>query len=451
MVLAGILHSVPLWARPEVTGYYPQQIYPGVNVITVTNSQGIDRIVARGGRHTAIDVPTISGCPTKVDVRVTVGSATTSENVEFTVFDCQGGFSSQTLESREKWTILHEKTGNVEVGRDTCLLCKVQSPDGKLIDSIVVSDPRFSVRMPSASGPWRVQGGVDFNYQVCYHAARIDTSTEIVRIYLHRDYANGGFSQYVIEKPVTAIGAPPLPPPPKVVKRTSQPPPLPPLEDPTTFRNIVMPTAESLARGKWFVGTYDLAGWLAGYGVTDRLMLMGGGAAVPDFISRVVVGTIGAKYDLVNVDISGTDQFMVAAGYQYGYSSTVQSNISASTPFAVLSLGDRSRRLSVAAGYTWKVHTTPSETFNRNAYVIAIGGDYTIARGWKLAAETYVIESSGVAPLAVTLRYFTDKFAFDAGLGLDLNNTITVKGTSSLAGEIDNFRVAPLLSAVWRF
>jgi hypothetical protein len=443
IVAISILSVMTTGAIAQEATYYPPRLYPGVNVVTITNPRGIDRITARSSRRTTVDVPSLNGCPTKVDVRITVNSSATGEEVDFTLFDCDGHFASQTLQSMENWTILHERTGRVELGRDTCLRCRIESSDDRIVDSIVVRDPRFTVRMPSPRGPWRVEGGIPFNYQVCYRPTRVDTTTEMIRLYIRRDYASGGLTNYVIEKPITAVGV--LPPEPKpVVRNEPQLPALPPLEDPTTFRNIVMPTAEPVEKGKFFLGTYDLAGWLAGYGATDRLTVIGGGAFVPEFIGRVAVGTIGGKYELVR-----TDQLRLAAGFQYGYSSTAESNISASTPFAVISYGDRRNRISLAAGYSWKHHTTPQESFERNASIVAIGGDFTIARGWKLAAETYMIESSGLAPLALTARYFTERFALDFGFGIDLSGGNDVRSTGTLSGEIRDLRIAPILSAIW--
>jgi hypothetical protein len=447
LVAGVVFNAAPAWAQRGVSQpeFYPERIYPGENIITITSERGIERIVTAGSRFTTVSVPKIQECPKSVNVGVTVRRATTNEQVEFTVFDCDGRFTTHTI-SAENWTVREEFTGNIVVGKDTCLDCRIESGEGKLVDSIVVSDPRMHVEMPAPSnGPWQVQGGVDFHYRVCYRATEVDTSRESIRLYIRRQYPNGGLTHYVIEKPILAVGV--LPPPPKEQpKPRPRLPELPPLRDPTTFRNILMPTAEPVERGRFFVGTYDLAGWLAGYGVTERLTLMVGGAFVPEFISQLAMGTVGAKFEALH-----SDMLQGAVGFQYGYSSTAESDIAASTPYAVLSLGDHEQRISLAAGYTWKRHTLAStkEVFDRNAAVVAIGGDLTVARGWKIAAETYFIESSGIAPVAVTVRRFGEHFAVDLGVGIDVSHVGSVTGTGTLSGEIRDLRIAPILSAIW--
>ncbi len=423
------------------TTIYPTQLYPGENVITISNEHGIDKIRPRASSNTTVILPTITGCPKQVDVRVVVANSTTGESVDFTVYDCNGLFGTQSIPS-ENWTIRRESTGKVEVGRDTCVPCEISTTDVKTVDSIVVNNPNFTVRMPGGGPPWRAVGN-EFKYYVCYKPAKVETINETIRLHIRRAQPNGGLTHYVIEKPITATAVPPPPPPPAVVTPADT---LPPLEDPTTFRNIVMPTAESVGAGRFFVGNYDLAGWIAGYGVTDRLTGLFGAVAVPDVISELLVATVGAKYEVIQ-----EEQMRLAVGFQYAYTSTKESNITLSAPFAIFSLGDRKRRISLAAGYSWKTHTAGTQTFDRNAYLLALGGDYTVARNWKIAAETYVIESSGLAPVAVTARWFNERFAFDGGIGIDLAGGTDVRGTSSLSGEIRSLSIAPIISFIWKW
>lgn len=425
----------------DQTHLYPQRIYPGDNVITITSSKGIDRIRYRATPNTRVIMPTISGCPKEVNVQVQVSNPQTEEGVDFTIYDCDGGFITKSV-SQERWTIVHVNTGGVPLGTDTCLSLELDWNDEKIIDSIEVTDPHLSVRMPDPEGgPWLVLPAVPFHYQVCFRPSRIDTATDLIRIHIRRNQPNAGLTTYVIEKPITTMGAPP--------RRAPVPEPMdifgvPIVTDPTTFRNIAMPTAESIGKGHYFVADYDLAGLLAGYGATDRLTLLAGGVFVPASISKVQLGTVGAKYE-----VFASPQFHAAIGAQYAYSSTEESDISTRAPYAVLSLGDRNRRISLAVGYAWKHHKTATEEFDRNASIVAIGGDVTIAPGWKIAAETYSIESSGIAPLALTARYFTDHFAIDAGFGIDLSGGTDVQSSGTLSGRITKISIAPILSAYW--
>jgi hypothetical protein len=203
------------------------------------------------------------------------------------------------------------------------------------------------------------------------------------------------------------------------------------LTDPTTHRAILMPTARSIDSGKVFISNYDLVGWLAGYGVNDRLTLLAGFLYLPRFINYNVVATAGGRYELYREGI-----VRGALGMQANYSRSDVSTIVLLSPYGVVSLGDDDRRVSAALAYTWRHHTpAEGEPFNRQAAVLAIGGDYRIGHNWKIAAEGYLLESAGTQPLAVALRYFTDRFAIDAGVGLGATEGVV--------------RVAPVVAGTW--
>ena len=439
-----VVATLPLSAQ-EGTTFYPNILYPGENVVTLKNPKGIETVRVQASRNTVVRVPEIGGCPTTVDVRVWVENPTTDESVDFTVYNCEGRFMSTTIHA-ENWTIRHEDTGPVQVGRDTCLRCEVITSGTKIVDSIVVIGRRLSVRMPTPRGPWQSTEADPLSYRICYSATDVEEAEENVRLYVRRNQPNGGLTHYMIDKPISVHGVPVPPPPPETRPRRPELPLMPPLVDPTTFRNIVMPTAETLPKGRAFIGNYDVIGFLAGYGITDALTVMAGGAYVPDFISVLRVGTIGVKYNAFSAG-----DFLATAGFQYGLSSTEESDISVAAPYLLLSYGTRSNRVTLGAGYSWKHHTIPTGEFDRNAAVVAIGGDITLKRGWKLAAETYIIESSGLAPLAISSRWFNDHLAFDAGLAIDLSGGTDVSSTGSLSGEIKDLRIAPILSLIWVF
>jgi hypothetical protein len=62
-----------------------------------------------------------------------------------------------------------------------------------------------------------------------------------------------------------------------------------------------------------------------------------------------------------------------------------------------------------------------------------------------------VIESSGILPLVATSRWFGDRYAFDAGLAIDLSGGNDVRGTGSLSGEVRNIRLGPVISFLWKW
>ena len=424
---------------------YPSTIYHGENVLTIHSSSGIERVTLSPTSNVSIlsSPGFINGCPDSVQVRLRVNSITTEEAVVISLYECDGSFSTQTVLAQD-WTIRHEYTGKVEIGRDTCLECSVEATFPRTLDSIVVSHPSLNVNImePKIRKKYRVRAGIPFRYQVCYQPEKEEALTDTIYLYFQRDEPNGGFTDYVIKKPITVQAKLPVDTVPKRLPK----PVLPPLYDPTTFRNIVMPTAENPKKGQGFYGNYLVVGNIAGYGLTDEISLLGGGVFVPEFINKLYVGTIGGKYEFLHV---GDLRF--ALGAQYAFSSSVDSDISTFAPYIVGSFGNRRHRLTTAFGYGLKRHVTPLETFNRNALTLAVGGNTTIARGWKLAAETYLIESSGIAPLLVTARYFNDNFAFDFGLGFDLTKGSDVLFKDVFSGEITQLSMAPILSAMWVF
>ncbi len=203
-LLTGAAHAQ--WRSGAMT-IYPEKLYPGENVITVSSSKGIDKVRYRASRNAVVTVPASSPCATSIDIRVRVADPTTNESVDFTIYDCSGDFVTHTLPS-ENWTIRKEYTGRVEVGRDTCLLCEISTTEPKFVDSIVINDPRFTVRMPGGTRPWRAIGD-DFHYTICYRPSGPETVNEKIRLYMRRGQPNGGLTTYTIDKPISAVGVDP--------------------------------------------------------------------------------------------------------------------------------------------------------------------------------------------------------------------------------------------------
>lgn len=215
------------------------------------------------------------------------------------------------------------------------------------------------------------------------------------------------------------------------------PVPEPPLTDPTTHRIVLLPTARSIDEGRIAVSNYEVAGWLVGYGATDRLTLLAGGAYIPSFIDRNIVVTAGGRYEIVREDYT-----RVAVGVQGSYSRSNASEILVGSPYMTASIGDDDQRGTLAVGYSWR-HHAPLDTivapFNREALAVGIGGDYRIGYHWKIAAEAMYIEESSYQPIDIVVRYFGRNFAIDAGIGMDLG----------LDGERGDEGIVPVLSATW--
>lgn len=211
----------------------------------------------------------------------------------------------------------------------------------------------------------------------------------------------------------------------------------PPLTDPTTHRVLLLPTARAIDEGRVLLSNYEVAGWLVGYGATDRLTLLAGGAYIPSFVDRNVVATAGGRYEVVRDGYT-----RVAIGAQGSYSRSEASEILVGSPYVTASIGDDDERGTLAIGYSWR-HHTPLDTivapFNREALAIGVGGDYRIGYHWKVAAEAMILEGSDYQPMDIVVRYFDRRFAVDAGIGLDLG----------LDGERGDVGIVPVVSATW--
>jgi hypothetical protein len=210
------------------------------------------------------------------------------------------------------------------------------------------------------------------------------------------------------------------------------------LSDPTTFRTVLMPTARSIGEGKGFIASYDLAAVVAGYGLSDRITLVGGFLYVPPAISYALDITAGGRYEFYRDGVIRS-----AAGVQLNYSRSDSSAIALAAPYVVTSLGDDDQRASLVLGYSLRRHKPVGRgTFDRQAIVVGLGGDYRVGQRWKIAAEGYLIQDSDYQPIVVTMRYFGESFALDFGLGIN---------PRLLEGNVNGLGIAPVVSGVWVF
>jgi hypothetical protein len=208
------------------------------------------------------------------------------------------------------------------------------------------------------------------------------------------------------------------------------------VHDPTTFRTILSPSARSLGKGRGFAASYDGAGLLAGYGATERLTLIGGGILIPPGIADLLAVTGGAKYEVYH----GT-MVQAAVGAQLNFSSTAESQILSAAPYATARYGTDDYAVSATVGWSWRRHV-PSDTiilpFVKRAALVGVAADYRFAEHWKIAAESFIIADSEFQPLAVTLRWFSNRLAIDAGAAIDLTPT-------------DGVLVLPVISGIYTF
>lgn len=452
MILALLLCGVG--GASAQTTVYPTELYRGQNVLTFSNPGGIERIEISTTRYIIADPSTgiLPDCPDTVNVDVVARSVTNNDELEATVYGCDGSVQRIPV-IVERWTILQEFTGSIELGSDTCLQARIESHSfpPRILDSITTTSTDFTVELMTPDsilhepGPdgYVVEPGEPFFYRICYRPTRLGYGTDTILLHFERGRPNGGYTTYTIAKAISWVGVEPPPERrPKEPEVSMEDRPV----DPTSFRNILLPTARSLEKGEWFYGNYLIAGHLGGYGVTDRLTVLAGGSFVPDFIARFYLGTIGVKYEVVRQDL-----FSLAAGAQVAFSSVTDSDIRTIAPYGMASYGDEHRRVTLSAGYGFKRHMTPLEEFDRNAFVFGIGGNMEVGSGWKIAAELATIESSGILPLLITGRRFSNTWAIDFGLGINLAGEAGVSFNDALSGEIENLNIVPFISGMWVF
>jgi hypothetical protein len=224
------------------------------------------------------------------------------------------------------------------------------------------------------------------------------------------------------------------------------------LTDPTTFRTIAVPNAIIPRAGTIVGGTYDALGLMAGYAITDNIMILAGGALpLPDDWR----GIRGKMYGAYSIGVKGglqvIDELNVAAGYQWGRSifddeitpDTVESRITANALYGSVSYGDDHRRASITFGYADKTHRRIPGVFDTTSAFVAIGGDWQFAPRWKICAEMLTMKTLGFIPVAASARWFGREWALDVGAAY--------VGLATDGGDAPEIPVVPVVSYVMIF
>jgi hypothetical protein len=409
------------------TSIFPTELYSGDNVITIRLAKGIRKIATTSTSNVRV----VSGtgnfsCDRQRDLQVFLATASEDAWLAVHVTDCDNRDYIDTLRIATKWEIDRNNYGEVDSGSTACREFQVRAIGGATIylDSISVDDPELILRLPTRL-PIRISPGTVFNYRVCVRANTLGFKKFPVVTWIRRTYPSAGNTTYAVadtgavvvvrkrmEKPSTDT----LRPPPEVE---------PEITDPTTFRTIAVPNAVIPKSGRLYLGSYDLLGLTAGYAVSDNFMLIAGGALpTPDDWGGIHGEMFGAYSIGAKGGVSLGGGLDVALGYQWGTSiydqastDAIDSKITVNAPYLALSYGDDDSRLSATVGYAFKHHSKPNLEFVQNAMITAFGGDYRIARHWKIAGEILSMESLGVVPIVATARYFTSNYALDFGIG----------------------------------
>ncbi len=220
------------------------------------------------------------------------------------------------------------------------------------------------------------------------------------------------------------------------------------MKDPTMFREVVSPTAQTLKAGTFAVGDFDVLGVLGAFGVTDHLMIQVGGVIpFPVNHQTTLVYSAGLKFGYpIASNVS------IAAGYQYARSrydlsttDVTESNVYMHVPYIVGTYGNDDARVSAAFGYAFKHHVTSLEPngFDADAALATLSGDVRIAGRWKICAESYYFRTLGSLPIVATARYIGNSYTLDLGLSY-----IGLKTDSSPAPKLP---VLPVLGIMWTF
>ncbi len=480
------------------SGMNPITVYAedGISKVEIRTGGGWSPIVIghKTSSYRVMTTPVFGYCAKQASFSLWVERIDLSFEVDIRVTDCDGSSREYSVGLENVWNLFHEDFGTVTLDDRPCHTFEVQSLGGDfIVDDVISSSRQFTIRYPFKKPPLRIQGARTYRYSVCFKPERVGRIKVPINVHIRREQPVGKYTTYVVadtayvnvidpsrpnrpepdpDPPVAQTprkprppkmppGGPELPPPPPpqafpldpipgeplfsdtdprfsrelLLPEQVSPPPLPEyVHDPTTFRTILTPTARSVGKGRGFLASYDVAGIVAGYGPTERLTLIGGGVYIPSFISRTFAGTLGAKYEFYR-----SDMFRAAAGVQGNLSSTEESDILSVAPYVTAGWGTIDYSANVTAGYSWRRHT-PSDTivppFERRAALIGIGGDYRFAEHWKIAGEAFLLENSEFQPSALTLRWFNNRFAVDAGVAFDLTPD-------------DGLQVLPVVSGVW--
>ena len=454
-------------ASAQVT-IYPSELYSSQNVLTVRVPGGIRSISVRHTSNmTVTGTGTFAGCPIERTLDVFVETVDQEATLNVTIVDCRGrSYQKQLNRGGQSWRLDQVAFGTVEAGSTRCqnFHIAVDQRGDEVLDSVTVNDPRVRIKLPGRL-PYRLRRNEEYEYMVCFTADQPGVYTFPVTTWMRRTQSAGGYTTY----PVSDTGIVRVVP--KTIDRTTPPSdtirrrperiptrrtPAPIIDeivtDPTTFRSVAVPNAVIPPRGTAFVGSYDFLGLMAGYVPVDNVMILAGGALpTPDDWTGVRGDMFGAYSIGLKAGISLTANLDIAAGYQWGRSifdqavtvDTVESRITISAPYAALSFGDDDSRVSGTFGYVFKHHEIPTGGFDTTAAVFALGGDYRFSNHWKVAGEVAYMQTLGVIPIVGSVRYFTNDYALDLGVGFV---GITIDG-----GAAPKIPLLPVISGVFVF
>lgn len=179
--------------------------------------------------------------------------------------------------------------------------------------------------------------------------------------------------------------------------------------DPNITSTFLMPTANTPAAGKVFIGDFEVIFLNASVGVTDWLMINGGTLLLP-LRARDMVYYYGLKARLFDVP----NKFRFAAGLQI-----LQGPIlgdASGIVYWVASVGDNDAGLNLAIGDAFSGHGGTG--------VFGISGDVRVSEGIKVMAELWAADDDTSIPVILGVRFFGSRLSGDIGLLYPINGRI---------------------------
>lgn len=202
--------------------------------------------------------------------------------------------------------------------------------------------------------------------------------------------------------------------------------------DPTTFRMMLSPTANSIGKSKLSIGNYDVLGWIAQYGLDSNLTLIGAGLFLPrtSINQFTLVGTIGLKNEFYNQNL-----YRFSGGLQTGITLSDSSTILLGVPYVVSTFGNEDQRINFVLGYSIRHHDRfNNDKFYRYSPIVSIGGDFRFIDNFKIIFRTALFDNLNTKPFVLSFRYFGLNYSIDAALGVNFDNNNKINFAPILNG-----------------
>lgn len=176
-------------------------------------------------------------------------------------------------------------------------------------------------------------------------------------------------------------------------------------ENPNATRLFFGPTGRTLARGQGYVADFEVVIASAHVGLTDRVMVGGGGLLIPGVPT---VWFVSPKVGLIRGDQFNLSVGAVAGGVgDYGDALTRRGGDIGGIAYVAGTYGspDHSLTLAVGDGFAGsKVSGQPA---------VMLGGETRVARRISLVSENYILPTVNAPLVSYGLRFMGEKIAVD--------------------------------------